>query len=120
MDISATSASNITDKLTKIKPDHQLNNSLTSMEWLFPLAINKHMLNNPKIKDIDLNNTTNILLSVPIHDGLNNTQQKPSGPNVIPVNFNYKPPTLPPQPIISSSNSSSHSIAQRAEPHRPM
>jgi len=32
--------------------DHQLNNSLTSMEWLFPLAINKNMLcaTSPKLK----------------------------------------------------------------------
>ena len=52
----------------------QLNNSLTSMEWLFPMSINKHMA------------TTNQAKLKMSPDRLNSLSPFSIGPNVQPLN----------------------------------
>jgi len=96
--------------------DHQLNNSLTSMEWLFPLAINKNMLcaTSPKLK------VNSPALPTPHETAL------------VPIPLDCAPASQPAEPGAEAHSYSakghftfkaaanSHSIAQRAEPHRPI
>lgn len=84
----------------------QLNNSLTSMEWLFPMSINKHMAN-------QANATAKLKMSP---DRLESLSPFSIGPNVqIKEEKNNKTSFYK-----STNNNNAHSIAQRAEPHRPI
>lgn len=97
----------------KLANDHQLNNSLTSMEWLFPMSINKHMLNTAN---------SNVKLKVNQSNGSNTINSHALLPITIEPNTNQ--PTLPETNPKTNNNTlyknNCHSIAQRAEPHRPI
>lgn len=106
---------NVTDK--RKLTDQQLNNSLTSMEWLFPLsAINKLP---------SAGSNSNAKLKIPGHmlpmpmegnSSQNNNQQhqlkqQPDLQEVQPQQ---------PKSQFTYKHAVNHSVAQRAEPHRPI
>ncbi len=90
--------------------DHQLNNSLTSMEWLFPLAINKHLLNtnNSKLKPALPTPLNTPLLPISLDSEQTESPSLEAHSYLPKSNFSFKAVT------------NTHSIAQRAEPHRPI
>lgn len=80
--------------------DHQLDHSLTSMEWLYRLSVNKQILNpNSKLS------TAN-------------------GASKVPENFLLNTEIMKEQNINSNTSQilkpSQHAFAQRAEPNRPI
>ena len=92
--------------------DQQLNNSLTSMEWLFPLsALNKppaNLNNSPKLK------IPGNMLPIPIDLSPNQINQQSKQPELHENGVQQK------NQFVYKSSPVNHSVAQRAEPHRPI
>lgn len=88
--------------------DTQLDNSLTSMEWLYRLSVNKQIKENLNVNNLPKDSDSSSLIQFNINEKKISLQTPPSSTLLTPTT-----PTNNNNPII-------HVTAQRAEPHRPI